>query len=263
MRIRQKDDFHNGYNSITEMEGLHKETLMDFGILKLEKGRREADKAKKERAYLLIKGEVFFKWEGKTVKASRQSFLDESPWCLHVPACVEVVIEGAGGDSEIAVSKTNNERLFPSQLYTDKDIRSEYRGEGTMGETSTRIVRTVFDKSNAEISNLVLGEVINYPGKWSSYPPHHHPQPEIYFYKFCPEQGFGIANIGEDVLKVRNNDAVKIVKDESHPQAAAPGYAMYYIWVIRHLDDNPYINPTFEPEHLWVSGENAKIWPGR
>ena len=62
---------------------------------------------------------------------------------------------------------------------------------------------------------------------------------------------------------VKHNDTVKIVDELSHPQATAPGYAMYYIWVIRHIDGNPYIAPTFEPEHLWVIKEDAKIWPDK
>ena len=116
---------------------------------------------------------------------------------------------------------------------------------------------------NAKDSNLVLGEVIDFPGKWSSYPPHHHPQPEIYFYKFLPENGFGHAELGEDVYKVRNNDAILIHENLTHPQVAAPGYAMYYIWVIRHLENNQYVNPIFVPEHAWVMEKDAAIWPGK
>lgn len=132
-----------------------------------------------------------------------------------------------------------------------------------MKETSTRVVRTIFDKSNSANSNLVLGEVINYPGKWSSYPPHHHPQPEIYYYKFQPHNGYGFSQLGDDVVKVQNCDTVKILDDVSHPQVTAPGYAMFYVWVIRHLDGDPYITPTFEPEHLWVTQKDAAIWPDK
>ncbi|MFT5875577.1 MAG: 5-deoxy-glucuronate isomerase, partial [Clostridium sp.] len=123
--------------------------------------------------------------------------------------------------------------------------------------------RTVFDKSNSPDSNLVVGEVIDHPGKWSSYPPHYHPQPEIYFYKFNPENGYGFSELGEDAVKLRQNDTVKILDNATHPQITAPGYAMYYLWVIRHLDGNPYITPTFVPEHLWVTEPDAKIWPDR
>lgn len=46
-----------------------------------------------------------------------------------------------------------------------------------------------------------------------------------------------------------------------HPQVSAPGYAMYYIWVIHHLEGNPYIKPDFEEQHLWVEQPGAKYWP--
>jgi 5-deoxy-glucuronate isomerase len=59
---------------------------------------------------------------------------------------------------------------------------------------------------------------------------------------------------------------VKILEGVSHPQVAAPGYAMYYLWVIRHLDGNRYgeksATPIFEPEHRWVTEKGAVIWPG-
>ena len=137
------------------------------------------------------------------------------------------------------------------------------RGEGTMREASTRIVRTVFDYSNAPYSNMVLGEVIGFPGKWSSYPPHWHPQPEIYFYRFLPENGYGFAELSEDVVKTHHNSTVFITEKETHPQTTAPGYAMWYLWVIRHIDGDPYITPTFVPEHLWVTDPDKEkdIWP--
>ena len=129
-----------------------------------------------------------------------------------------------------------------------------------MHETSTRIVRTIFDDRNAPYANLVLGEVIGFPGKWSSYPPHHHPQPEIYYYKTNPSHGFAYAEVGEDVLKVHNNDTVFIQPGLTHPQCTPPGYALWYLWGIRHLKDNRYGTPTFVPDHLWVQKPGQPYW---
>jgi len=263
MIIKQTQPFSKGYNSITELDGKHAEMQMDFGILKLDAGESEANQEEKERAYLLISGEAVFIWLGNEVCVSRSNCFDQEPWCLHVPAGTKVKIEALMDNTELAVIKTINEKSFEPKFYTPEECRSEQRGKGTMKETSTRTVRTIFDVTNSKDSNLVLGEVIDYPGKWSSYPPHHHPQPEIYFYKFLPENGFGYAELGEEVFKVRNNDTVLITEGMTHPQATAPGYAMYYLWVIRHLEGNPYIQPTFVPEHLWVTDKDAKIWPDK
>jgi len=263
MIIKQQRPFTEGYNSITEQRGKHAEMLMDFGILRLPMGRREENRDNKERAYLLLQGEVRFLWQNKMVSAKRSNCFDQEPWCLHVPAGIQIAVEAASENAELAVIMTDNQKYFEPRLFTPAECRSEQRGKGTMKETSTRTVRTIFDTTNAPEANLVLGEVIDHPGKWSSYPPHHHPQPEIYFYKFLPENGFGYAEIGEEVYKVRNNDTAKITDGMTHPQTTAPGYAMYYLWAIRHLKDDPYIQPTFVPEHLWVTREDAKIWPDK
>lgn len=263
IRIRQNEPLKAGYNEITTIDETVDNTMMDFGILKLLKGQLEISSEKKERAFLLISGEVKFEWEGYSETIERKSCFDNDPTVLHVPQDTMVTITGISENSEICITKTMNEKIFEPRLYREEECASELRGMGTMKETSTRIVRTVFDYSNAKHSNLVVGEVIDYPGKWSSYPPHYHPQPEIYFYKFNPENGYGFCELGEDVVKLKNNDTVKILDNATHPQTTAPGYAMYYIWVIRHLDGNPYITPTFVPEHLWVTDPDAKIWPDK
>jgi 5-deoxy-glucuronate isomerase len=129
-----------------------------------------------------------------------------------------------------------------------------------MNETSTRIVRTVFDYTNRPESNLVIGEVIGLPGRWSSYPPHHHPQPEIYHYRFLPEQGFGLTAIGDTPHIIKDKDTICIRDGEDHPQVTAPGYAMWYLWVIRHIEGNHYGVQTVADEHKWVNSPEAKIW---
>ena len=133
-----------------------------------------------------------------------------------------------------------------------------------MQETSTRIVRTVFDDSNASEANLVLGEVVTAPGRWSSYPPHHHPQPEVYHYRILPRQGFGLTAIGTESHIVHDQDTVLIRDGQDHPQVSAPGYAMWYVWVIRHLDGCRYnIGQVFTKEHAWVQQPDAAIWSPR
>ncbi len=249
-----------GYNLITQEGEPSNDTKMTFGILRLEKGNEYEDSNEKERAFLLMNGEVSFSVNEMEKRAMRESLFDQGPFCLHVDQRSHVKIV-AFTDVEMAIVSTTNDGNFSPEFYTPSEVEDEYRGKGTMQETSTRIVRTIFDKNNSPNANLVLGEVVNYPGKWSSYPPHHHPQPEIYHYRFLPSQGFGMALLGEEAFKVENGDTLKILEDKVHPQVSAPGYAMYYIWMIRHLENNPYINPTFVPEHKWVMEQDAPIWP--
>ena len=265
VHLKHEHLFQHGYNGITEEDEPADNAMMDFGILLLHAGECRECHLGKERAFLLLQGGVTFRFNGLERRANRQSLLEESPVVLHVPRGASVQIVGTT-DAEIAVMRTRHEATFAPRFYEQDETSSERRGAGTMGETSTRLVRTTFDDRNAPEANLVVGEVVTFPGKWSSYPPHHHPQPEIYHYRFFPEHGFGHAAVGDAVLKVGHGDTVKILQGVSHPQVAAPGYAMYYLWVIRHLDGNRYGEksgtPIFESEHLWVTEKDAVIWPG-
>jgi len=255
-----------GFQKVYDLEELPWEDplnlKMDFGLLRLHEGQDFEPAKGKERALLLLSGEGVLEWsdpvEGKEFsdKARRGSLFEENPSCLQVPGAADVRVRALDDRFEMAVLATPNDRVFSPVLYSPEQCGSEERGKGTLGETSTRIVRTIFDKSNAPDSELVLGEVVNFPGKWSSYPPHRHPQPEIYHYRFFPENGFGFSMLGEDAVQVRHREST-LIFDQYHSQAAAPGYAMYYVWAIRHLKDNPYGQefgtPIFDEQHLWVT----------
>jgi 5-deoxy-glucuronate isomerase len=264
MIIKQHRSFDYGLTSITQQHGKHSEMLLDFGILKLKTGGLETFAGGRERAWLLINGSVTFMWEGKTETVTRTSCFDEAPSVLHVSRDTEVTVT-ADTDCEICVEQVDNSNLFEAKLYTPEDIRTDIFGAGTLNETSIRSVRTVFDGEINPLSNMVLGEVINHPGKWSSYPPHDHPQPEIYHYRFFPPQGFGVSILDDEAHTVKNGDTTLIAPDKTHSQGAAPGYAMYYIWMIPHLPDDRWLPTTryFREEHKWLLEPDVKIWPER
>src|SRR4029079_14515958 len=160
-------------------------------------------------------------------------------------------------DTEFTVYRTANTKKFEPKFYDA--VANEHRGKGQVGDACLRFVRTIFDRTNADPNaELVLGEVITMPGRWSSYPPHHHPQPEIYHYRFTMPQGYGHAELGDRVFRVRNYDTVRIPAGLDHAQCAAPGYGMYYSWVIRHLPEKPYTVPEFTAEHRWTMDPEAQ-----
>ena len=262
MIARKEKPFEKGYTSITEQHGKNSGMLLDFGILKMEAGDVWTDNQNKERAWLLIEGNVIFEWEGQRAEGKRVSCFDETPVVLHVPGGVEVKIT-ATENSEFGVEACDNNKKFASKLYSQDDIRSDIFGGGVLNDTSIRTVRTVFDGEINPDSNMVMGEVINHPGKWSSFPPHDHPQPEIYHYRFFPEQGFGVSLLDEDAHVVKDGDSSLIFPDKTHSQVASAGYAMYYIWMIPHLEDDRWLPTTryFRKEHEWLKEKDPKIWP--
>jgi 5-deoxy-glucuronate isomerase len=250
-----------GYSGITQIGGRHAEMGMDFGVLRLRAGETHELDYARERALLLLDGEALLEWEGGSQEVSRESLFEELPWCLHLPPGCGCVVRAGRRGAEFTLQGADNPESFSPRVYAPADCRVELRGQGTMRETSTRFVRTIFDDSNAPRARLVLGEVVNFPGKWSSYPPHHHPQPEIYHYRFSPKHGFGLTAVGDRAFLLRDGDSILIHGGEDHPQAAAPGYAMFYVWLIRHLEEDRYGITEFTPEHRWVTDPEAKIWP--
>ena len=253
-----RSGFPLGYTAVTHAaEDL---TGISFGILKLQAGASHQVTTQAETAFLLMSGVVRLSAGGREERFWRQSLFDEGPSCLHVSAGTEIVI-AAEEDSELTTYETLNRRQFEPRFYQPAHVPTEHRGKGQVGDTCYRFVRTIFDRSNADPNaELVLGEVITMPGRWSSYPPHHHPQPEIYHYRFTMPQGYGHAELGDRVFRVRNYDTIRIPAGLDHAQCVAPGYGMYYSWVIRHLPEKPYTVPEFTAEHRWTMDPEAQFW---
>ncbi len=196
--IKARGEHPFGLKWLARMDGAHADMLMDFGVYRMKKGDVWEEDAKLEKAALLVYGEVKFEWDGKEHTESRENCFDVPPTAIHADLATRVKITCLSDEAELNILRTDNERAFGAKLYLPADTPDEFRGAGLMRETSTRIVRTIFDYANAPYANLVLGEVIGFPGKWSSYPPHHHPQPEIYYYKTNPSNGFGYGELGDD-----------------------------------------------------------------
>ena len=252
--------FGPGYTQITAIGEREDDTGIELGVLKLSAGAVHEETTTLETAWLLMSGEVVFGFGSERHAFTRVSLFDDLPAALHVGPGEKVRLE-AKGEVELTVYRTANRAAFPAELHRPESVRNEPRGRGGMKNAAFRFVRTIFDDENSHPNaKLVLGEVINFPGRWSSYPPHHPAQPEIYHYRFTSPQGYGHAELGEQVLKVRPYDTIKILDQVDHPQCAAPGYGMYYSWVIRHLDGNRYGVPEFVEEHRWTLQKDAKHW---
>jgi 5-deoxy-glucuronate isomerase len=111
---------------------------------------------------------------------------------------------------------------------------------------------------------LVVGETFNPPGNWSSVPPHCHEkdnlpveslQEEVYYFKMSPSQGFGLQRMYTDdrsideCYAIQDNDTVALPRGY-HPIAAAPGYRLYYLWVL--AGPKRAMVPRDDPAHAWL-----------
>ena len=256
-----------GYNEYLRLdEGEGKDGMMDVALLVMEAGDTYTiEEADKEVACLLFDGDVNMSWDDQSVDMVRPNPFDYNPWCLLVHKQTKIVIT-AKGPSNIYVQKTLNDKTepeFPNKLFRPEDTDTWARGTGgVLQNCIKRDVRTCFDLDIAPYSNMVLGEVINLPGKWSSYPPHHHPQPEVYFYRFDKPQGFG-AGWGNGELYETHHNGMSLITSKMHAQVTAPGYACCYAWGIRHLPGDPWDKTRVDDvEHEWLVRDDADdhIW---
>jgi 5-deoxy-glucuronate isomerase len=236
------------------------ETGIEFGIRLQSPHTTVRDDSPLESAWVLLRGGAELNYADQRATVERGNIFDDAPTALHVPGGMPVKIRSGATPVEWAVIRTRNERTFAPRLFLPAELKPEYRGAGLVQGACLRNVRLIFDRTTRPESNLVLGEVVNYPGRWSSYPPHHHDQPEIYHYRFSAPSGYGHAELGDDIVKVRHGDTVVIPPGRDHAQVSAPGYGMYYLWMIRHLPGNPYTGFTFAEEHRWALDPAQQGW---
>ncbi|CDZ77395.1 5-dehydro-2-deoxygluconokinase [Legionella massiliensis] len=260
--IKNPLGFDVGLNPILKTDENDPHSLMNFYSLKLHQGQSFRFNPRVEFAALLMTGRVIFNFDNQSIKTERADYFSQPPRVLHGAAGLNATVN-ALTDCEILLIETENDRYFAPVFFNEHNsVEIDHRGKDLLDDTSYRIVRTVFDKRNRPESNLVVGEIITFQGRWSSYPSHYHSQPEIYHYRFSEPQGYAFGENGAETLRIEQNDTYQISQGQTHAHCTAPGYALYTLWFIRHQEENPYLLPTFLPQHAWTrdSSSNRRVW---
>lgn len=258
MMLKYNNDLQDGIQKLVDQK--QDQMFMDISLLKGKKGELyHFSDVNNETALLLLDGSITFTYDEKEITCSRFDLFHDDASALHFcrNTSITVVVEK---DCEILIQQKENHRTFETVFYDGRTIDRQVFGTGALKYTTQRVVTTILDYERTPYSNMVLGEIINHPGIWSSYPPHHHPQPEVYFYKFNKPQGFGTCYIQDNCFKIKHNAVAMIPGGLTHPQNAAPGYAMYYVWMIPHLQDNIWKKTrTMDEAHTWLLDEQIEI----
>lgn len=233
-----------------------------FGILGLASGEKYSGKTEGNEEFLVVLGgtcEIIGKnFEYKNI-GKRENVFSGKPYSVYLSRGVEYEVT-AVTDVEIAVSSAPSSLDCPARLFTPDDVK-----EVTIGRDNwTRDAYIILDES-AEASYLFIGEALVPSGNWASYPPHRHDydnlpnevnMEEIYFFRFNPENGFGIQKVYTDdrsideTYTIEQNDTV-ILPRGYHPVVAAPGYSLYYLWIM--AGKNRKFLSCLDPEHKWVA----------
>lgn len=200
----------------------------------------------------------------------RRNVFDGKPTTVYVPRDTEYTVKANDlGMLEIGVCKVKADKKYEPFVVLPEEITTEHRGKLNWQRDVNDIITAKYE---GKVDKIVLGETYGCAGQWSSYPSHKHDtdnmpyevnMEEIYHFKVNPGQGFGIQVMYNDdmTLKesyiVRDGDSIAI-KDGYHPVAAAPGYSVYYLWVMAGKSGRR-LTPCDDPKHAWVKAVEKMV----
>jgi 5-deoxy-glucuronate isomerase len=220
--------------------------------------------AENESAAVVLTGSVDAAVDGASVGvAGGRSSVFEAPGdTVYAPPGAAMTLTADGdGAVQVAIVETAAEPTAdapPARVIRPADQRIAEVGAANWSRT----VRTILGPEHAAV-RLLLGETINPPGNWSSYPPHRHDRQdpprevnleEVYLFKVDPPGGFGVQiryELGgaEEAFLVRDDD-IAVIRAGFHPVVAASGYALYYLWAM--AGEGRVMVPFLDPAHAWV-----------
>jgi len=195
---------------------------------------------------------------------SRPAIFDGPPSALYLPPGARLHLSSPRGGARLALFTAPP--AGPRPLHVVRPAEVSERSVGR--DAWARRVRSVVDQRTA--SRLLVGETVNQPGAWSSYPPHKHdshvpgrevPMEEVYHFFLRPPGGFGLQMVYtapdapqpfEHIYRVRQGDTVVIPRGY-HPVVAAGGYHLAYLWAIsgERVDYGAWHE---DPDHAWLVG---------
>jgi len=236
--------------------------LMEFGLINLRHGEEyEAFNGENETVLVVLGGCCVLQGDGFLFEkvGDRKDVFSGKPHTVYIPSRNKYKIK-ALSDLEVAWTESpSSSASRPCHIRPGK-VKTVAIGKNNFSREAQMIIYEDF-----ECSHFIIGEVIAPSGNWASYPPHRHDfdnlpeevnMEEIYFFKFNPGQGFGIQKIYTDnrsideTYTIRNNDTVGI-PEGYHPVVCAPGYTMYYLWIM--AGNNRKFLSYKDPAHAWAA----------
>ena len=142
-------EFVDGVKILSNAGDAENDMMMNIRVYHMEAGMEHHFLSQSdETALLLVLGDVTWRWNDRQETGHRESFIEEGPYCLHVPKGVEVTVT-ANAFSEVLVQQTANDREFAPVFYRPEDCRDDIFGLDVFDNKMKRTVRTVFDYKNA------------------------------------------------------------------------------------------------------------------
>ena len=244
---------------------------LGFSVIALDEGGSQSlESGDRELALVVLTGTATVEVEGARYEniGGRGDVFSANAATVYVPCGSGATVTAAGpGGLQVAVCSAPSTLKRAPAYIAPSDVKVKNVGKGNWRRSVKDIIDFTFDAQH-----LVLGETVNVPGNWSSYPPHKHEvdnlpveakMEEIYFFQLKPENGFGFQRVYTDdrsldeSIAVQQNDTVKIPKGY-HPVSAAPGYQLYYLWFLAGPSTRV-LRPKDDPAYAWVKNTEAMM----
>ncbi len=262
MPIKRKTN-DNGLIEIVKRGELKYERLSIFKGKKGESAELKSDD--EEAVVVLLSGMMKVDVEGKIFNTGyRKDVFSSNAWAVYIPPGKTFKIK-AVIDSEIAIAFAIASRGPEPFMVKPEEVKTRSVGIWNW----RRDVKDIVDLRH-DAEKLLVGETLNPPGNWSSWPPHKHDEDnfpievrteEIYYFKIKPPTGFGIQRIydkkGLDEVHAVFDGDTTLLPRGYHPVVAAPGYSLYYLWIIAGEKRMLLMND--DPDHAWQKCEEALL----
>lgn len=254
-----------GFNTLVAKGDMR---YIEFGIFRGSAGDEfTLETADYEAALVILSGRCSLQVDGESYPSvgRRRSVFEGNAWSVYLPNHKHVRLQ-ALEDAEVAVAKTQVQANGSHRIIRPEDVTVRDVGVWNW----RRDVKDIVD-GRVPASRLLVGETINPPGNWSSWPPHKHDVDnyphetkleELYLFKVQPTSSFGLARVFtaegdvDETFLVRDNSLLLIPKGY-HPIAAAPGTRVYYLWVL--AGERRELIPYTAPEYRWMNDTESVI----
>jgi 5-deoxy-glucuronate isomerase len=254
-----------GYNPLVQAGEME---YIELGIFRGESGDIYRMNTEDQEAVLVfLNGRCLLRVNHETYESigGRRSVFDGNAWSLYAPNHTGIEIEILD-EAEVAICTTRVPTNAAPKLIRPDEVTVRDVGAWNW----RRDVKDIVDK-RVPAARLLVGETINPPGNWSSWPPHKHDVPdppreckmeEVYLFKVQPSNSFGLGRLYtadgaiDEPFVIRDNTVLRIPRGY-HPIAAAPGTRVYYLWVL--AGEQRDLIPNDAPEFRWQKDTEAVI----
>lgn len=254
----------SGFTKISGIEDADMK-LTEFGIINLKKGKEySADTGNFETALIVLGGncDIYGKDFKFSIADGRKDVFSGKPYTVYIPPKTSYSVK-VTTDVEIAWTASPSTAKNKPYMISPGQVKEVHIGKENYQRNAYLILTDEFYSGH-----FFIGEAFVPSGNHASYPPHRHDfdnlpvevdMEEVYFFRFNPEQGYGIQKIYTDdksidfTCTVKQNDTTLIPRGY-HPVINAPGYTMYYLWIMAGRNNRKFLS-VIDPEHKWITGK--------